>query len=308
MDIKWLEGFLVLAETRSFSRAAEDRHITQPAFGRHIRALENFVGKELVDRSTIPVGLTPEGVQFKTVARNIIAQIREGVSLINGESERPEQPVTIASPHAFASPALLDLIDISGFSEQPPGVKVDTLRVEQAAESLIEGRCDFLLAYDVLSLMQPPFENLFLGQGDYLLVSATGATGKPLYWHNQSRLPFLNYSSESYSARLLERLPPMLADIDHQPVFETSMCQLQKEMALRGRGVAWLPDCLIREELKQGALVAINPEQWRAPYQIRLYRNNARVDRFAEQFWAEIEKQVASGWQVIQPWSGWQQS
>ena len=40
MDHKWLEDFIALARERSFSRAAEQRHVTQPQFSRRIRALE----------------------------------------------------------------------------------------------------------------------------------------------------------------------------------------------------------------------------------------------------------------------------
>ena len=40
MDTKWLEDFVSLAETRSFSRSAQLRHVTQPAFSRRIQALE----------------------------------------------------------------------------------------------------------------------------------------------------------------------------------------------------------------------------------------------------------------------------
>ena len=40
MQLKWFEDFLALAQTRSFSRAAELRHVTHPAFGRRIKALE----------------------------------------------------------------------------------------------------------------------------------------------------------------------------------------------------------------------------------------------------------------------------
>jgi len=44
MHISWLEDFLVLAAVGNFSRAAEDRHMTQPAFGRRVRALEEWLG------------------------------------------------------------------------------------------------------------------------------------------------------------------------------------------------------------------------------------------------------------------------
>ncbi len=44
MDLNWLEDYLALAETLSFSRGAARRHVTQPAFSRRIRALEDWVG------------------------------------------------------------------------------------------------------------------------------------------------------------------------------------------------------------------------------------------------------------------------
>ncbi|WP_459782843.1 LysR family transcriptional regulator, partial [Photobacterium sp. R1] len=52
LDTKWLEDFIVLCEVRNFSRAAKARHITLPAFGRHIKSLEEAVGVQLIDRST----------------------------------------------------------------------------------------------------------------------------------------------------------------------------------------------------------------------------------------------------------------
>ena len=47
MESKWLEDFISLAETRSFSRAAEARHVTQPAFSRLIRSLETDMAEGL---------------------------------------------------------------------------------------------------------------------------------------------------------------------------------------------------------------------------------------------------------------------
>ena len=61
MDTKWLEDFVSLAETRSFSRSAQSRHVTQPAFSRRIQALEAWAGADLVDRSIYPTRLTAAG-------------------------------------------------------------------------------------------------------------------------------------------------------------------------------------------------------------------------------------------------------
>ena len=58
MDLTWLEDFVALAEVRNFSRAAERRHVTQPAFSRRIRSLEDWVGVPLFERTPTGVRLT----------------------------------------------------------------------------------------------------------------------------------------------------------------------------------------------------------------------------------------------------------
>ena len=53
MDLIWLEDFLAIAEDGGFSRAAERRHVTQPALSRRIRALEDWLGAPLFERMTL---------------------------------------------------------------------------------------------------------------------------------------------------------------------------------------------------------------------------------------------------------------
>ena len=72
MELKWLEDFLQLVETGNFSRAAERRFVTQPAFSRRIRALEAWLGAELVDRTSYPTKLTKAGEQFRERAAEIV--------------------------------------------------------------------------------------------------------------------------------------------------------------------------------------------------------------------------------------------
>ncbi|NWO07635.1 MAG: LysR family transcriptional regulator [Alteromonadaceae bacterium] len=299
LDINWLEDFLALSETRNFSRAATLRHITQPAFGRHIRSLEAFVGQTLVDRSTTPVTLTQAGRQFRPVANNIVKYIEEGVSVLKDSHQSFFKPVRINSPHMLASSSLLDLMDMV---EGCPAFKVDILRVDYAVESLTEGDCDFLVAFEMSALLQPPFKNMILGRGDYLLVCAAKPDGEPLFSPNEGRVPFLQYSSESFSARLIERHSSVQPDIMVNPIFETSMGDLQKKMVLRGRGVAWIPDCLIKDELEQGKLVAIKPEVCRIPYQIRIYRNTSPLSQEAENLWNKLAEKIAHNWLLITPW------
>ena len=76
VETKWLEDFVSLAETRSFSRAAQLRHITQPAFSRRIQALEAWAGVDLVDRSAYPTRLTPAGQTLYGQALEILQSLQ----------------------------------------------------------------------------------------------------------------------------------------------------------------------------------------------------------------------------------------
>ncbi|MCT7654029.1 LysR family transcriptional regulator [Oceanimonas sp. NS1] len=64
METKWLHDFIALSEQGSFSRAAESRFVTQPAFSRRIRSLENWLGVALVCRNRYPLELTPPARPF----------------------------------------------------------------------------------------------------------------------------------------------------------------------------------------------------------------------------------------------------
>ena len=77
MELKWLEDFISLANTRSFSKSAEQRNVTQPAFSRRIRSLETWLGTSLIDRSTYPTTLTETGRSFRETAEQTLLVIHE---------------------------------------------------------------------------------------------------------------------------------------------------------------------------------------------------------------------------------------
>lgn len=75
MQIKWLLDFLSLAQTKSFSKAAEERSVSQSALSRRIQAFEHWVGTELVDRSCYPVRLTSKGRAVQEQIAPLMSQL-----------------------------------------------------------------------------------------------------------------------------------------------------------------------------------------------------------------------------------------
>jgi DNA-binding transcriptional LysR family regulator len=74
VDLHHLRAFAAIAESRSFSRAARQLHISQPPLSRHIRQLEDELGVKLFDRSTSGVELTREGRVLLEKARSVLAE------------------------------------------------------------------------------------------------------------------------------------------------------------------------------------------------------------------------------------------
>lgn len=100
VDQKLLEDFLSLCRHRSFSHAAQERNVTQPAFSRRIRALEEWLGVVLFDRTALPVRLTAQGEQFLPVARDIVDRMAEA-----GGSSRPGTVPTASSASSACLPS-----------------------------------------------------------------------------------------------------------------------------------------------------------------------------------------------------------
>ena len=93
MDTKWLEDFVSLAETRSFSRSAQLRHITQSAFSRRIQSLEAWAGAPLVDRSAYPTQLTAAGTALYARALDILQSLQSSRALLrSAASATPTLP------------------------------------------------------------------------------------------------------------------------------------------------------------------------------------------------------------------------
>ncbi len=85
MNLRHLEHWLALAETGSFSRAAEKLHITQSALSRSIQALEEELGGALVDRIGKRNELTPLGRSVLSRARRIVheaAELKQGAAVM----------------------------------------------------------------------------------------------------------------------------------------------------------------------------------------------------------------------------------
>ncbi|QEA39932.1 LysR family transcriptional regulator [Pistricoccus aurantiacus] len=295
LETKWLEDFVALANTRSFSASARQRHVTQPAFSRRIRSLEQAIGTTLVDRSTTPIGLTSEGQIFLVTARNLVEQLNECLGHLRGLAMANEA-LDIVAAHSLALafyPPWISRLQ-KGIGELP--TRLVAMNVGDAIHVLREGNCDLMLGYyDPYATMQldaEVFPSFSIGQVKMFPVSLPDAQGNPRFTlEGEDSIPFLAYTQGAFlgrSVRMLLKNDPLRLRL--RTVYETAMAEGLKGMVLQGMGMAWIPDFCIREELANGKLVRAGGEQWDIPLEIRLYRCSLVHKPGVEKLWRQMMK------------------
>ncbi|WP_137817470.1 LysR substrate-binding domain-containing protein [Pseudomonas sp. 2FG] len=276
LDMKWLEDFSALAATHSFSQAAEKRFVTQPAFSRRIRSLEEALGLTLVNRACTPVELTEAGQLFLVTARSVIEQLGDVVRHLHHLEGQQGEVLQFAAAHSLALgffPPWIARLRSEGLNLAS---RLVATNVGEAVHALREGACDLILAFydpDASLQMDPEiFPSLHLGRTEMLPVCAVAADGQALFdLESGQSVPLLAYSAGAFLGRSVNLLLRQRG-LRSTTVYETAMADSLKSMALQGLGVAWVPRLSITAELARGELVECGGPQWHVPLEIRLYR------------------------------------
>lgn len=308
LDLEWLEDFIALAESGNFSRAAEVRAIAQPAFSRHIRGLEEWVGVDLFDRSAHPAALTAAGQRFLPLLEGVLADLEAARIKARAAHDQEESTLRFAATH---------VLSLTFFPQWLAGIEsrlhIGSLQTmsdsSRSCEFLMfQRKVQFVLCHGHKStpgrLDEQDYPMLLLGRDLLVPVCVPhpdGTMGKALHAiGNAPPLPMLAYSEDSGLGRIMRSLlrpntPKSgrnISEADLQEVFTAHHAVLLKTMALEGRGIAWLPQSLIKAELANGSLVRAGPETWSIPVEIRMYRQRSEMSEKAEALWELARMQV----------------
>jgi DNA-binding transcriptional LysR family regulator len=269
METKWLEDFVSLAETHSFSRSAQLRHVTQPAFSRRIQALEAWAGTDLVDRSSYPTRLTPAGETLYTQSLEVLQALQSTRAMLRGHSAAGQDVIEFAVPHTLAFTFFPAWVSSLRDKFGPIKSRLIALNVHDAVMRLVEGGCDVLIAYhhasQPLQLDPDRYEMVTLGQEELSPYSRADGQGQPLFRLPGSAaqpLPYLGYAPGAYLGRVTDLILKQSETAIHlDRVYETDMAEGLKVMALEGHGVAFLPHSAVRKELRSKKLVRAAPAE-----------------------------------------------
>ncbi len=179
MDLIWLEDFLAIAEEGGFSRAAERRHVTQPALSRRIRALEEWLGTPLFERSTHTLTLTPAGETFRPVAEDVLRRVLVGREEALEVARLKAETIHFAATHALSQTFFPDWIRKAESASSGVAIQLVAANFAACEKLLLDAQSHFLLAHHHPSLTSrldsDRFQRIELDTDVLVPVSAPGA-------------------------------------------------------------------------------------------------------------------------------------
>lgn len=296
ISIRQLEVFVATAEYCSFTKAAEDLHLTQSTVSMHIRTLEEVLNTCLIERGARKkVVLTEEGKRVYSKAKDILSRME---ALQEGQPEGESQLLRIGTstvPAQFLLPKLL-----SGFLKKHAGVKYILRRgdSEHILECVQTGEVRIgLIGYKngdrSLVYQEIARDHLLViteNSEAFRTLQAEGKTGRDLL-----HLPMIareessgtQHAADAFLQRLGVNKPNIIARMDNPESIKMGVAE--------GIGVSLISDLAVSAEIQAGKLLAFpftpRPEE-RKLYIV--WRKDARLSSTEVKFIQHVKAQTSA--------------
>ena len=134
VEFRHLRAFEAVARLKSFTQAAGELMITQPALTRTIQQLEDALGATLLDRSSRHVEVTAGGRAFLDYAQRILAEVERGIGAV-----RRQATIRLGFSWLLPDPWAQDTV---ARFERATGITVNLVRTDDASEAVRQGKVD----------------------------------------------------------------------------------------------------------------------------------------------------------------------
>jgi DNA-binding transcriptional LysR family regulator len=259
MDIHHLKVFVSVYKNRSFSKASEELHITQPTISSHIRDLEEELDTRLFDRKGRLVVLpTEEAKVLYLHAVDAIEKINGIKTAISRFKEEIKGRITIGEstiPGAYIIPAFA-----SRFKKKHPSVSFEILIGDSKGITTMLMDHQILIGIVGARMSQRGVNYEPFMEDELILAAPPGFTGKKtVTFQELTRIPFLLREEGSGTRKTMEKhlaeKGVSVNDLNITGILGST--DSIKEAVMTGLGASILSRLAIKKELRSGALTKI---------------------------------------------------
>ena len=260
MTIRQLEVFLAVGQAKSFSRAAERIHLSQPTLSEHMRELEDELGVRLFVRHPRSVSLTEAGRVFGDYATRVVATLaagRQALAELDGLQRGSLVVGASTTPGTYVMPAL-----IARFRGAYPGITV-ALRIANSRiveERVRDGEVDVAVIGG--HILGPGERCVTAGIVDelQLIAARKHPIGATISRAKLAREPLLVREDGSATRHVTERALRE-AGITVRPAMELDHTETIKRAVLAGLGIAFVSRYAIDDEVRAKRLRVVAVEK-----------------------------------------------
>ena len=259
--------FQKVAETGSFTRAAQDLNLSKSVVSQHVAELERDLKVSLISRSTRSASLTREGLRLADAASNILNVAQTALKEIEQEQSRPSGLIRVTASQNFISTYLVGAV--LRFRQTFPEIEVEIDSSDTITNIIETGhdvafRIGWLKSSDLHALKICSFS--MIACASPLHIERHGAAIVP---SDLARRPWVAITIMSDFDRVaLTTAEGDEATIPISPVMRTNSGMTARQIVLGGDCVGLLPDYAVEEDLEAGRLVRLLPAWSHRPGEI----------------------------------------
>ena len=290
MRLDWIEDIIAVLDAGSIGKGAARRHVSQPAFSRRLRAVEEALGVELFDRQGRPAvarpGVAELGPRLRAAAQEI-RQLRVDLRLAAG---REASGVVIAAQHSLTTSMAAGIVERLSGPHFSGGVRLRSANRDACAAMLMAGEADIALLHRLRGeqVVDRPSE---VEIADFAMESFLPvAIRREADRIDGGELRLIAYPGEVFLGRVFasEIAPYLPEGLRLRPRAETALTPAALQLAIEGTGTAWLPRAIAREALSGGRLLDLSSRLPSAELRICAMRRRGRRTDAIDVAWALI--------------------
>lgn len=261
MDIEAIRTFLAIAELGGFTRAGRRLHRSQPAISRRLGILEHELGAPLFERLRGEARLTEAGRAFLPHAEAALASIKDGQEAVRGLQAGIGGAVSLALVGTLADTQIVGTL--RGFAARAKGVRLELRTATSRGVTDLVRRGEATLGLRYFPSERPELISLDAGSEAMLVVAAPGhrfaerRVRQTRLLQGERWVGFPPTPGDRDSGQVLAR-QLIRAGLDGADITFIDSLTAQKRLAQAGFGLALVPESSVRDELRQGALVALD--------------------------------------------------
>ncbi|EKM0373654.1 LysR family transcriptional regulator, partial [Cronobacter turicensis] len=247
--------FALVAETGSFTAAAQKAGLPKSSVSQRISQLEAHVGLRLLNRTTRTLSLTFAGEHYLVHCREMLDASERADLAVQRLRDNPSGRLRITSPAGIGATLLARMN--AEFLARYPDITLEVFISDDVRDLVMEG-------FDVALRTGKPQDSSLIGRKighcpRYLLASPAYLAQHPPLTHPAQLAEHRVIVHRAWAEWLLQRDRELYRCLLNQ-MHQTDNLLYARESALAGAGVTLLPAFLLDDTLKQGALINILPE------------------------------------------------